>query len=1042
MSCDDNKEARAKDRNRRHSLPVVNKDAAPAAPAAGGNRLWRSIEERDRVGAMPGAANEFPAGTTDVDDHVSRRGFMQLLSVSTAVATVGAACQKPNDKIVPFVRRPEEVTPGNPLHFATAYALDGYGSGLLVESHEGRPTKIEGNPAHPQTIGATTAIEQALILGLYDDDRAKQIRRGVTPLAWRTLLGQIAATSTRLAQNRGAGLRFLTAPTTSPLLGDLRRRILERFPQAKFVSFSSVADDGAVDGARMAFGKPMVPRHRLSSADVILSLDSDFLAEGAEQTRLSREFAARREPSPRMSRLYVVEPAVTVTGAMADHRLRMQGTEVGAFVAALCSMLASRGLEKLAPLASLSHGERKWDMKWLVALAGDLERHRGSSLVIAGRRQPPAVHALAAALNAALGNVGVTVEYGAPLTPDPLSGPTPLAALAQDIAAGAVDTLVITAANPAYTAPADFKFAKLLERVPNSIYLGLYEDETAAACKVMVPAAHALETWSDVRATDGTVSIIQPLIAPLWGGIQEADLYAAFVGEADLGANKLLRRYWQTQFTRGGDFDGHWERWLADGIVPDTGVAAEAGVSVDGAALAQTVAPLLTRTKSGMEIAFVADPKLYDGRFANNAWLQELPHPITKLTWDNAAMLSEATAKALKLETGDVVEVSYRDRHLDVPVMIVPGHVDDTVTLPLGYGRTAAGVGGVAKDVGFNAGALRTSDNPWYDRGASLEKTGRRFKFAITQDHWTMSPDGREIPPPAVEAPIEEVLKRDSEFNKEIELRRGPLPTIHEPVDYSKQPYKWGMSIDLNKCTGCNACVVACVSENNITTVGKENVYKGREMQWIRVDRYFSGTDDALSMITQPLMCVHCETAPCEYVCPVNATVHSDEGLNEMVYNRCIGTRYCSNNCPYKVRRFNYLNYIADYTAARELGMNPDVTVRTRGIMEKCTYCVQRIERKRIATRIEGRTIADGELETACQQGCPTRAIVFGSLNDASSKVSQQHADPRRYDLLHEINTRPRTAYLARVRNPNPELHVAEAHGAPHEPGHGKGEHE
>jgi molybdopterin-containing oxidoreductase family iron-sulfur binding subunit len=457
---------------------------------------------------------------------------------------------------------------------------------------------------------------------------------------------------------------------------------------------------------------------------------------------------------------------------------------------------------------------------------------------------------------------------------------------------------VITAVNPAYTAPADFKFAKLLERVPNSIYFTLYEDETAAACKVVVPAAHALETWSDVRATDGTVSIVQPLIAPLWGGAQEADLCAAFLDEGDVGANKLLRRYWQGQFTRGrglrrplGTLAGrrHRSRYRRRGRGRRNGRRRRAGA--DGRAPAGA-------HQAGLELAFVADPKLYDGRFANNAWLQELPHPITKLTWDNAAMLSETTAKSLQLETGDIVEVSYGDRRVDAPVMIVPGHVDDTVTLPLGYGRTAAGTGSVGKDVGFNAGALRTSDNPWYDRGATLAKTGRRFKFAITQDHWTMSPDGRVIPPPAVEAPIAEVLKRDSKFNEEIETRRGPLPTIHEPVDYSKQPYKWAMSIDLNKCTGCNACVVACSAENNIT--GR------RQGQRLAAAARCSGSAstatsrqrDTRSMITQPLMCVHCETAPCEYVCPVNATVHSDEGLNEMVYNRCIGTRYCSNNCP------------------------------------------------------------------------------------------------------------------------------------------------
>jgi len=1021
MSCDDNHEAGSKDRAKRKSLPIAGKTSRP--------KYWTSAEDRARTAPVPGAANEFAGGTFDVGPDgkgtgVSRRGFVQVASLSTAIAAVGAACRKPPQKIVPFVRRPEEVVPGNPLHFATAYGLDGYASGLLVESHEGRPTKVEGNPAHPQTLGATTSFEQSLTLSVYDDDRAKQIRTGSRPLAWRTFLAETAVRANSLAENRGAGLRFLIAPTTSPFLADLRRRILERFPGAKFISYASLSDDGAVEGAKLAFGKPLVARHKAAPANVILALDADFLGEGNEQTRLSREFAARREPSRQMSRLYVVEPAMTITGSMADHRLRLQGSEVAGFLSSLISMLASRGLAALAPLASLTHGQRHGDPKWLVALATDLERSRGNSLIIAGRRQPAAVHALVAALNVALNNLGNTVEFGTPLTSDAMTGGAPLAALAQEIASGGVDTLVITASNPVYGAPVDLKFAKLLERVPNTIYHTLYEDETAAAVKTIVPAAHPLESWSDLRATDGTVSIVQPLIAPLWGGIQEADVLAAFVGEGDVGAHTLLRRFWQAQGKAPGDFDGNWERWLADGIVPGTGAPVEAGLAIDGAALAQAITPLLPHGKQGMEIAFAADPKLYDGRFANSVWLQELPHPITKLTWDNAAMISEATAKALGLEDSDIVEVSYRDRRIDAPIMVVPGHADDCVTLPLGYGRTGAET--VAADVGFNAGALRASDAPWYDRGVKLEKTGRRFTFAITQDHWKMSPDGREIPPPVVEASIAEVLDPKSKFHEELEERRPnpehPQPQIHKPVDYSGQQYKWAMAIDLNKCTGCSACVVACQSENNITTVGKENVQKGRAMHWIRIDRYYQGTFEDPAMVVQPLACVHCETAPCEYVCPVNATVHSDEGLNEMVYNRCIGTRYCSNNCPYKVRRFNYLNYIADYSAAREMGMNPDVTVRTRGIMEKCTYCVQRIEQKRIATRLEGRVILDGELETACQQGCPTRAIVFGSLNDANSKVSQLHADPRRYDLLHEIGTRPRTVYLARVRNPNPEL--------------------
>ena len=1038
MSCDDNHEARAKDRAKRRSLPIAGTSESPATRESSAPKYWRSAAERDRKGPPVGAANEFAGGTFDVPEAgspdasedakgVSRRGFMQVASLSTAMAAVGA-CTPTRHKIVPFVRRPAEVTPGNPLHFATAYGLDGYASGLLVESHEGRPTKIEGNPAHPQTLGATTSYEQNLVLGLYDDDRAKQIRSGTRPLAWRTFLAETAVRANKLAETRGAGLRFLTAPTTSPFLADLRKRVLERFPNAKFVSYASLSDDGAVDGNKLAFGKPLIARHKVANANVILALDSDFLGEGSEQTRLSREFAARREPSRQMNRLYTIEPALTITGVMADHRLRLPASEVGSFLASLVSILASRGMGALAPLASLALGQRRWDPKVVVAIANDLERARGGSLVMVGRRQPAAVHAIAAALNNALGNVGNTVEYATPLTIDTNSGVAPLGALAQEIAAGGIDTLVITASNPVYGAPVDFKLAKLLERVPNSIYHALYEDETAAACKTIIPAAHPLESWGDLRATDGTTSIVQPLISPLWGAIQEADVLAAFIGEGDVGTHALLKRFWQAQGKTTTDFEGNWERWLADGVVPGTAAAAETGLNVDGAAVAQGAGPVLAAAKQGMEIAFASDPKVYDGRFANSVWMQELPHPITKLTWDNAAMISEATAKGLGLEDGDVVEISYRERHIEAPVLLVPGHADDVVTLPLGYGRT--GGEKVASGLGFNAGALRTSDAPWFDRGVTLAKTDRKVEFSITQDHWTMAPDGRTSPPPAVDTTVAEVLNPHSKFYEEIGERRPnpehPQPTIHDPVDYSTQPYKWAMAIDLNKCTGCSACVVACQSENNINTVGKENVRKGREMQWIRIDRYYTGSFADPEVVNQPLGCVHCETAPCEYVCPVNATVHSDEGLNEMVYNRCIGTRYCSNNCPYKVRRFNFLNYIEDYTAAREMGMNPDVTVRTRGIMEKCTYCVQRIERKRIATRIEGRMILDGELETACQQGCPTRAIVFGSLNDANSKVSQLHADPRRYDLLFEIGTRPRTVHLARVRNPNPELGTPE----------------
>jgi MoCo/4Fe-4S cofactor protein with predicted Tat translocation signal len=1052
MSCDESKEARsaakaaanAEQAPKIRSLPIFQEaSTSPPAPAAAGDappatplgprRYWRSLEEkRGSLALAQAAQREFPPGASELTDSVSRRSFMQLLGSSAALAGIGAACAKPNEKIIPFVRRPEEMTPGNAQHFATSYALEGFASGLLVESHEGRPTKIEGNPEHPSSQGASTALEQALVLSLYDDDRAHQITRTGAPVAWRTLLGELSLRAAQLAKDGGAGLRFLVEPTASPLLGDLRRRIQERFPKAKFVSYSSVAGDGAGEGARLSFGRPLQARHDVSRAAVILSLDADFLGEGPEQLRLARGFSAGREPGAGMNRLYVVEPAPTVTGSMADHRLRLRGSEVAAFAQALAGELSRRpGLESLASLGALAKpaaGAAGWDARWLTALAGDLVRNRGRSLVMAGRRQPAAVHALVNAINVSLGNLGATVTFAAPLLPDGASGPAALGGLAGDIAAGLVDTLVITARNPVYTAPADFSLGKLLRRVPSTIYHTLYEDETAAACNTLVPAAHPLESWCDGQGVDGTVSIVQPLIAPLWGGLCETEVLAAFLDEGDRGAHEILRRYWQGRSAPLGSgldfFDHAWEKWLADGVVPDTAAQPESGLAIDGAALAGALAPLLASRPAAapdqLEIAFALDPKVHDGRFANNAWLQELAHPITKLTWDNAALISPATAGKLGLETGDRVEITYRQRTLDAAVMIEPGHADQAITLPLGYGR--AGGEKIAKGVGFNAGSIRNSDAAWFDGGATLTKIGGGYKFAVTQDHWTMSPDGRDTPEPALETTLGELRKSGSEFNQDIEERRGLATTIYQPVDYSKEKYKWAMAIDLNKCTGCNACVVACQSENNIPVVGKENVAKGREMQWIRIDRYFSGSMEDPAIIPQPVACVHCETAPCEYVCPTNATVHSDEGLNEMVYNRCIGTRYCSNNCPYKVRRFNFLDYTSETPGARQLGMNPEVTVRSRGIMEKCTYCVQRIERKRIETRLEGRNIQDGELQTACQQGCPSDAIVFGSLNDPGSRVSRLHGDARRYDLLHELGTRPRTAYLARVKNPNPEL--------------------
>ncbi len=1027
-------------------------------PGEGGRRYWRSLEERAGSPDLDAERGpEFPVGA-DTLEGVSRRDFVQLLGASVTLSGA-AACHRPNQKIVPYVRRPPEVTPGNPLHFATAYGLEGFAFGLVVDSHAGRPTKVEGNPDHPDSLGATTAFEQALTLGLYDDNRAKQLSRRGQPLTWRALLAHLAGRAEELAKDGGAKLRFLVEPSTSPLLADLRGRILQRFPKAKFVSFSSVAPDGAAEGARLAFGRPLEARHNLSKANAILSLDADFLADGPEQVRLQREFAARRVPGEgdkAMNRLYVVEPCLTPTGTMADHRMRVRGSEVVALAQAVLAELAKMpGMEALAPLAALARAQPqvRVDARFAAAVAKDLHASRGLCLVIAGRRQPASVHALACAMNAALGNIGATVSFRAPLRHDPLCGVEPLRGLVGDIAAGLVDTLVITARNPVYGAPVDFKLEKLLPRIHETIYLGLHEDETAAAVTTFVPGAHRLESWGDLRATDGTVSLVQPLTNPLWSGTTAADLLAAFVGEGDRGAHQLLRTYWQGRavssgWTTADGFEGAWEGWLSKGVIDNTAVPPETGVSVDFAPLAGTVGPLLgkgpsqgasqgpldpprsgagepsspapTRLAAGprggdLEVAFAVDRKVFDGRFANNAWLQELPDPITKITWDNAVLVSQTTARNLGIKTADLVRVQIGDRAVSGPVYVQPGHADDAVTIALGYGRQ--GGEALARGVGFRAGLLRASDAPWYAAGATITKTGRGYRFGITQDHW--STEDRE---PVLAATLAELSDKRSIVNEKLEMRRRPMPAIQKPVDYSQQAYKWGMTIDLSKCSGCSACVVACASENNIPVVGRDNVRIGREMFWIRVDRYYSGFVEDPETVTQPQMCVHCETAPCEYVCPVNATVHSDEGLNEMVYNRCIGTRYCSNNCPYKARRFNFLDYHGETPAPRKMAANPDVTVRSRGVMEKCTYCVQRIERARIDARLDGREIRDGELKTACQEVCPAGAIVFGSLNDEVAQVTRLQQDARAYNLLHDLGTRPRTVYLARVRNPNPEL--------------------
>ena len=974
-------------------------------PEAKGRHQWRSLAERARLGFKdPPFTPEFPPGSdAAAAPEPSRRDFLTLLSASMAMAALEGCLKDKPEQVVPYTVRPEGVTPSDTLHYATAMTIGGFASGLVATSREGRPTKLEGNPDHPASRGGTGVYEQASLLQLYDPHRAKAIRRGARAESWVKFLGDVRALGVRLDAGAGASLRFLVEPDASPLHASLRARLLKRFPKAKFYAHDPLSRDAIYEGTRLALGEPLEPRPDLAKANVVVSLDADFLSPLPANRAGLLAFTARRDPARAMSRLYAVESAPTVTGMFADHRQRLRSSDVADFALALAQKL---GLA-FAPRAPLSPAADKL----AAAIAKDLRGNRGAAVVIAGERQPAAVHALAVALNEAIGAVGDCLEYGIPLLSDVRSGPAALRELSAELRAGAVDTLVVTAWNPAYSAPGDLELASAFTRAENLVYTGLYEDETSRGASWFVPRAHWLESWGDARSFDGTATLVQPLIEPLYGGFTDAQVYAAFLGEGDKSAHDLVQDAWRASRP---DVAAKWDAAVQSGAIASGAAALIAGPS-SGEAIAEAIRALPAPLAPGeLELGFHPGASTLDGRFANNAWLQELPDPVAKSAWGNPAWVSPATARALGVDTNDVVTLTYAGRTVTTPVLVLPGHADGVVSVHLGYGRQSGEH--VARDVGFDAYKLRTADAPWFGGGVLVGRTGRRQVIPLTQEHWSM--EGRD---PAVDVSLKEF---EAHGKERLDERRGPLPSLYP--QWEKPGHQWGMAIDLAKCIGCNACTIACVAENNIPVVGPEDVIKGRVMHWIRIDRYFdegpSGSVDEPQAITQPMACVHCENAPCEYVCPVEATVHSDEGLNEMVYNRCVGTRYCSNNCPYKVRRFNWFNFHKDVSSTERLVYNPDVTVRARGVMEKCTYCVQRIEHARIDARNRGGTIVDGGVVTACEQACPSKAIVFGDLSDRGSRVSVQHASERRYDVLHELNTRPRTVYLARVRNPNPEL--------------------
>jgi quinol:cytochrome c oxidoreductase iron-sulfur protein precursor len=1009
-----------------------------------GKQFWRSLDQLvDTPAFRELLAREFPQGASELSDPVSRRSFLKLMGASLALAGLSGctfAIKQPQEQVAPFARAPRDQIPGIPNYYATAVTLDGFALGVTVKSNEGRPTKIEGNPVHPASLGATDVFAQAELLALYDPDRPETVRRSGLLSTWETFLTAITEMLQVQRALQGQGLRVLTPTITSPTLRSQMKELLTTFPAARWIQYDPVGRSNTYAGTKLAFGAPYEPRYDFTQADVVLALDADFVSEGPGRVRYARDLMQRRRvraETNTMSRLYVAEPVFSPTGAIADHRLAVSAGMIGQLAAAVANQL---GVAAVAPATGLNEKQQQW----VSAVVADLRRAGSRAVVIVGEEQPPVVHAIAHAINLQLGAVGTTVEYTEPVAQP--SDPQDLLTLVNDLRAGSVELLVIIDSNPVFTAPADLGFAEAMRQAKQVVVLNPYEDETAALATWFIPLTHSLESWSDARAYDGTATIIQPLIRPLYSSRSAHELVAALNGNIGVTDYDIVRAYWQQQTgLEDAAFDDFFKRALSSGVVEGSRFAPVQVSLVNGLRL-EAPAP-----SAGLELIFRPDPAIWDGRFANNGWLQELPRPMTKLTWDNAALVSPRTAirllnlpfdpnslsapgrareqalERLAGENGRMIDVTTPVGTLRLPIWIVPGHAEDTITVTLGYGRQQGGR--VAEGAGFNTYRLRLSASPWLVAGVGVVATNERYLLVSTQDHWTL--EGRDV----VRAGEFARFKEDPKYiAKEVyaekygsperkpkyqSLLAGSLPGY----DYSTGN-QWGMVIDLSACIGCNACVIACQAENNIPIVGKEEVARGREMHWIRIDRYYAGEDlDNPEAYLMPMTCAHCEQAPCELVCPVAATVHDAEGINNMVYNRCVGTKYCSNNCPFKVRRFNFLQYSDLTSESLKLMRNPQVTVRNRGVMEKCSYCVQRISAARIKAKVEGnRPIRDGEVVTACQQVCPTEAIIFGNINDPESRVAQIKQQPHNYTVFDELNLKPRTSYLARVRNPSEGL--------------------
>jgi len=1036
-------------------LPVI--EAGDAYREKPKQRFWRSVAQlKEDPDYKEVTQNEFRPGAEEPPSGANRRQFLQLMGASLAMGGL-AACRRPVEKILPYARKPEEVIEGVAMRYATARPFQGHLRSLLVRNSEGRPTKVEGNAEHPQGHGATSVFEQASILNMYDPDRSRRVQQNRSDSDWQAF-ADFAREMHADAANRS--IAVLTEPSHAPTLAALRAQLEAQYADVQWVTYDPRGHDPVRLGMQQAFGAPYLPDYRFDQAEVIVSLEADFLgATDVNSVTNSRRFADGRRlygPEDAMSRLYVAESNYTITGAQADHRERMRSTDVRAFAAAIAAGLGVGN--------GSSAGNRFADHPMVGAIVEDLEAAGGNGVLLAGDAQPPDVHALCAAVNDALGAIGTTMvlydtaEEGQPAQPEAL------AALVEAMDAGAVDTVLMLGVNPVYDAPANLNFAEALGNVRRTVHAGLHVDETAQACAWHVPLTHYLESWGDGRSYDGTLSIVQPLIAPLYDDAHSViEILNIFATGQDQAGYDVVRAQWRPVLS--DNFERDWRRVLHNGFQPDTGYA----TVTPSAAPVSLEAPDDT---DGLEVVFRLDPSVYDGRFANNAWMQELPDPTTKIVWDNVAMVSPGTAEELGLEVrysggnyyADVLEVSANGNSVELPVWIQPGHADGVVTVSMGYGRDIQsrrparntnffdtddytdiyGQGqAIGTGVGTNVAPLRSTDALQVARGASVTATGQTYMIVTTMEHGAIELESR----PLYRMGTYEEFQEDPEFVMDVEpyIPKGAsardYPELWDEDHPADQPsmrnnpyYKnqWGMVIDLNACTGCNACVVACQSENNIQVIGKQEVGNGREMHWLRIDRYFvspgvepEDVPEDPQMVLQPVPCQHCENAPCESVCPVAATVHSPDGMNQMIYNRCIGTRYCSNNCPYKVRRFNFYNWSKTLPTTTRMGLNPDVTVRSRGVMEKCSYCIQRIRGTQQRANIEDRDIRDGEVKTACQQACPAGAITFGDLNDDNSEVNRWKANPRRYEMLSEYNLKPRTSYLGRVRNLNPRLEEA-----------------